>query len=71
MILRVPNKLLKELRTEISMLDLVSITGRMVGEMRNPASILVNTEFAFGNGAKMDSRIVNLLQERGCKEVKA
>jgi hypothetical protein len=62
MILRVPLKLLKQLRIEKGLPFTVGITANMVGEMKKPASILVST-------TRLSAETLNVLLENKCREV--
>lgn len=62
MILRVPNKLLREVETEKGLAFLVSITQHMIGEMRRPLSILVESE-------KLQPETLQMLLARGARQI--
>lgn len=64
MILRVPNKLLKKFEDERGLSYVVQITAHMVGEMKRPASILVDEKDI------RDDVWITLLSSEDVKEVK-
>lgn len=63
-LLRVPNKLLRNLGKAKGLVYVVQITAFEVGEMKNPASILVDE-------TKLDSTVVKELKFLGCKNIKS
>ena len=60
--LRIPNQILKVIARDYGTAALVAITQHMVGEMKNPASILVDSQ-------KLEPASIDQLHQLGAKIV--